>query len=154
VSNLDRAAEVVSGSAAQFEALDGGAVLLADGARLRQAQLQRLLKVHERAVLRLVHVVGPQRAVEVHPLVDVVVEQAAGAVGGTVAQLVAEHALPRVVRQLGRHQRHARAEQQVRQLAVARLLVLVRRLQTCHNIFEYYSCGYCTGISLLIELLD
>lgn len=121
---------MISGSTSQFKTLDGGAVFLTHRTRLRQTELQRLLQIHQRAILRLVDVVAPQRAIEMHPLVDVVVEQAAGAVARSVAQLVAEHALARVVRQLGRHQSHASAEQQVRQLSVARLFVFVWRLQT------------------------
>lgn len=65
-AGLHGTGEVVGVGAAQSVAATGGAGVLAVGAAQRQTSSQRQLHVDQGAGLRLVHLTGPQGAVEVH----------------------------------------------------------------------------------------
>ena len=63
--------------AAQLEAAEGGADAVTHDALCRLAPRVRDVHVHQRPVHRLVHLVRPQRAVQVRPLVNVHVQKPA-----------------------------------------------------------------------------
>lgn len=121
-ARADGAGEMVDVGAAQAVAAVGGARFLTEGAKGPQAAAQGHLHVHEGSPLGLVHLRGPQRAVQVHPQVHVDVQQARGSVGGAIAFLVAEAALAFIPRQPFRPERDPQALHQLRHLAAGLLL--------------------------------
>lgn len=118
----DGAGEVVDVGAAQAVAAVGGAGLLAKRAQSPQTAAQRHLDVHQGAPLSLIHLRGPEGTVQVHPQVDVYVQQPSRPIGGAVTFLVAEAALAFIPRQPFWAQRNPQALHQLRHLAAGLLL--------------------------------
>lgn len=57
-----------------FETLDSGSGLLADDAIQHEAMLQGRVQIYQCSIHRLVYILGPQRAVKMHPLVHVEIQ--------------------------------------------------------------------------------
>ena len=127
--------DVVKICAADFETLDSGSVLFTDFAVKVDTGLQGRLDVDESAVLSFVNFLRPECAVEMNPLVDVVVEKPGGTVGRTVTLHVTEETLARVLSVSWRHHRHSHLEHHGRQVIFVQLLVafLRRSVARCHR---------------------
>ena len=82
--------DMVDIEAADLEAPYSGALFMTHGTLHGQATLGCHVHVHQSAVQGLVHLVRPQATVEVHPFVDVHVEQSSRPVRGPVAGLMTE----------------------------------------------------------------
>merc|ERR1712038_987074 len=115
-SLLHSAVEVEDVSAPCLEALDGGVVLLADHAVAVDVVLKCRLAVDESSGHGLVHLLAPEGAVEMNPLVHLVVEKSSRPVRCCVSSHVAEEAGPCVFLPSRRHHRDSHLEHHLRQV--------------------------------------
>ena len=119
------AAHVIMIGAANLPTLDRGAVLLADLTNGVLAVLQGRFDVDQSPADGLVDFFRPEGAVQVHPLVHVVVEQSSRAVRGGVAPHVAEQTLAHVVGLPRGHHRRAHLEHHLGQFVLVQAFVLL-----------------------------
>lgn len=92
----DGTGKVVDIGAADAVAAVCGPRLLAEPALGEQAPMECNFHIDEGPALGLIHLCGPKGAIEVHPQVQVQVQEACWAIGGPVPFLVAKAALPQV----------------------------------------------------------
>lgn len=100
----DGTGKMVDVGATHSIAAAGGTGALAQGALGEQASVQGNLHVHQRPALGLIYLCGPQGTVEVHPQVQVQVQQAGRPIRGPIPLLMTEAAAPHVSRHLVRSQ--------------------------------------------------
>lgn len=100
----DGAGKMVDVGATHAIAAAGGTSALAQGALGEQSSVQGNLHVHQCPTLGLIYLRGPQGTVEVHPQVQVQVQQASGPIRGPIPLLMTEAAAPHVSRHLVRSQ--------------------------------------------------
>ena len=94
---------MVNVRATHLKALDCGARFFAKYAGQYEAMLQCCVKIHQRAVVSFINVLGPERTIEMNPFVNVKVEKTSGPVGCTVTLTLAEHTAATVLRFSGRY---------------------------------------------------
>merc|ERR1712004_144020 len=113
---LDGATEVVDVCASGLEALDAGSALLASRAVVVRSVLESRLTIDESSGHGLVHLLAPEGAVQVNPLVHLVVEKSSRPVCCCVSPHVAEEAGPCVFLPSRRHHCDSHLEHHLRQV--------------------------------------